>query len=204
MIDVTSLSKWTAKGFPFGADLSRRAGNINLFNLSPAKELEMVNHLPVRHIKAGFALIRDTVLSASTLDYVLYVHVVRVAYRREEVVLDLVGQPAREVIPEPRARGPVHRRLALDRRPVVERDRWRGFLVTAAPGARLECLHASSLHGRVPHHRRRLAHPLPAAAAVAQRPPVVPIVVAVGTLLRILHPVTHALDYVIHDEHGGE
>jgi hypothetical protein len=40
VIDVTCLSKWTAKGFPCGADLTRRAGNINLFNLSPAKELE--------------------------------------------------------------------------------------------------------------------------------------------------------------------
>ena len=48
MIDVTGLSKWTAKGFPCGADLTRRAGNINLFNLSPAKELEMVNHCEER------------------------------------------------------------------------------------------------------------------------------------------------------------
>ena len=50
MIDVTSLSKWTAKGFPCGADLTRRAGNINLFNLSPAKELVMVNHREERAI----------------------------------------------------------------------------------------------------------------------------------------------------------
>jgi len=46
-------------------------------------------------------------------------HVVGVRDTREQVVLDLVVQTAREVVPEPRAGGPVHARLALHEGPVV-------------------------------------------------------------------------------------
>ena len=149
----------------------------------------MANHLPISNKEARFALIGDAVLHARTLDDVLYVHVVRVTQRREEVMLNLMGQPPREVIPEPGARRPIHGRLALDRRPVVERDRRQGLslIPTAATCdphvRRLAC----SFHGRVPHDGGRLAGLIPIVAAI-----------------RHLPAVTNPLDDVIHDEHRRE
>ncbi len=147
----------------------------------------MANHLPVCDPETRFALIGYAVLYARTLDDVLYVHVVCVTYRREEVMLDLMGQSPREVIPEPGARRPIHGRLALDRRPVVVRDRGQGLgLIPAAatcdPFVRNL---ARSLHGRVPHHRGRLAGLLP----------------FVVDAIRHLPAVTDPLDDVIHYEH---